>query len=182
MQSLWQVSVRVCVCGWCVFLGTWMKTWLIQLIHEKKSTEDRSAMKNVLFYCKVLLNINISLPITSPASPKGAWLTKCCWCLQMFLQVRPSGSSHEEAHLERDERPTQPKGEEMKTKQTQANETKAISRPVSWWNCPRAEWRECVPAKACRFAPYWNPVPAGPLFGERRSEGCLLQREKQIHG
>lgn len=24
-----------------------------------------------------------------------------------------------------------------------------------------------------------NPVPAGPLFGERRSEGCLLQRENE---
>lgn len=27
----------------------------------------------------------------------------------MFLQVRPSGSSHEEAHLERDGRETQPR-------------------------------------------------------------------------
>lgn len=51
---------------------------------------------------------------------------------------------------------------------------------VSWLNCPRAGWRESVPAKACRFAPYWNPVPPGPLFGERRSEGRLLQQEDKI--
>lgn len=99
----------------------------------------------------------------------------------MFLQVWPSGSSHEEAHLERGQH--QPsnaaKGKVVRGKKKK-HETNAVSRPVSWLNCPRAEWRGCVPAKACRFAPYWNPVPAGPLFGERRSEGCLLQREYKI--
>lgn len=94
-------------------------------------------------------------------------------CPQMFLKVRSSGSSHEETHLERGKH--QPsnaaKGKVLKEKKT--TKTNAVSRPVSWLNCPRAEWRECVPAKACRFAPYWNPVPPGPLFGERRSEGCV---------
>lgn len=102
-------------------------------------------------------------------------------CPQMFLQVWSSGSSHEEAHLERGQH--QPsnaaKGKVVRVGKKK-HETNAVSRPVSWLNCPRAEWRGCVPAKACHFAPYWNPVPAGPLFGERRSEGCLLQREYKI--
>lgn len=76
--------------------------------------------------------------------------------------------------------PAKSKGGRLKRRRTKQNETNAVSRPVSWLNCPRAEWRGCVPAKACRFAPYWNPVPAGPLFGERRSEGCLLRGEYKI--
>lgn len=96
----------------------------------------------------------------------------------MFLQVRPSGPSHEEAHLKQTGRaPTKQRSEKFLKRTEKLN---AGSRPVSWLNCPRAEWRECVPAKACCFAPYWNPVPPGPLFGERRSEGCLLQQEDKI--
>lgn len=50
----------------------------------------------------------------------------------MFLQVRPSGSSHEEAHLERDGRETQPRrgdAEEEEGEKKQTSETRMKQTP-----------------------------------------------------